>query len=216
MRQKNIRTECGTGSRRRIASECGWKRKQLVTLKTLEDIIKHYINCRRDKARKELKRFHDQPSLVQAIKIAALAKDENDKRQKHQRRQPKTSLKQSARILIESASQIRSCRSFDKDLHPLVERRIGNKRIDRINELTVYDTALRIGAKRGLYPKLIYLHAGTRAGAEKLKLALDLTYDDKSKSITKKELPDEFKVLKPYEIEDCLCIFKDKFSSLKT
>lgn len=73
-----------------------------------------------------------------------------------------------------------------------------------IGELTVYDTALRIGAKLGLLPKKVYLHAGTRAGAR----ALGLNW--KATSLAVRELPSELLTLTPHEIEDCLCIFKDK------
>jgi hypothetical protein len=43
--------------------------------------------------------------------------------------------------------------------------------IPGIGELAVYDTALRIGARLGLEPAKVYLHAGTRAGAKALGLA---------------------------------------------
>ncbi|MEK7411500.1 MAG: hypothetical protein AAB327_09000, partial [Actinomycetota bacterium] len=39
---------------------------------------------------------------------------------------------------------------------------------DDLGPLYVYDTALRIGAKKGQMPKVVYLHAGTREGAKKL------------------------------------------------
>jgi hypothetical protein len=37
-----------------------------------------------------------------------------------------------------------------------------------IGELYVYDTALRIGAKLGVFPEKVYLHAGARIGVRNL------------------------------------------------
>jgi hypothetical protein len=71
-----------------------------------------------------------------------------------------------------------------------------------IGELYIYDTSLRIGAKLNLYPKKVYLHAGTRRGARALGLKADT-------SLNVPDLPSEFRCLLPYEIEDVLCIFKE-------
>jgi hypothetical protein len=71
------------------------------------------------------------------------------------------------------------------------------------SELTVYDTAQRIGAYLGIKPDRIYLHAGARAGARALGLR------GRAESILRQDLPREFQRLEPYEAEDCLCIYKD-------
>jgi hypothetical protein len=74
-----------------------------------------------------------------------------------------------------------------------------------IGELYVYDTALRIGVNLGVFPKEVYLHAGTRVGARKLGL-------DVSKPTVKMSfLPTHLRTLRPHEVEDVLCIFKDQF-----
>jgi hypothetical protein len=54
---------------------------------------------------------------------------------------------------------------------------------------------------------MVYLHAGTRTGARALGLAARAATLDVS------ELPAEFHSLEPHEVEDVLCIFKDKFTS---
>jgi hypothetical protein len=79
-----------------------------------------------------------------------------------------------------------------------------------VGELMVYDTALRIGAFLKLEPVSVYLHAGTKTGAK----ALGLTVSGK-KNINVTDLPKEFRKLKPHEIEDCLCIYKDNIDSLR-
>jgi hypothetical protein len=78
-------------------------------------------------------------------------------------------------------------------------------RIPDLGELYYYDTALHIGAKLGLMPVKVYLHAGTKDGARRLKLSC------RNKTIDFDQLPIELRCLAPYEIEDFLCIFKKGF-----
>lgn len=74
------------------------------------------------------------------------------------------------------------------------------------DELYVYDTTLRIGAKLGLLPKKVYLHAGTRVGAKALG------FDGNARTLEISVLPKELRQLEPHEIEDALCIFKSELS----
>ena len=66
-------------------------------------------------------------------------------------------------------------------------------------------SASRIGAKLNLFPEKVYLHAGTRLGARSLGLP-------NVPRLSVSEFPKEFRALKPHEIEDALCIFKDEFA----
>lgn len=93
-------------------------------------------------------------------------------------------------------------------MHALIERLVGRTR--GIGELYVYDTALRIGAWLELFPGKVYLHAGTRWGARALG------FDPKARALEVSELPQELQQLEPYEIEDLLCIFKDKLAGVRT
>ena len=101
---------------------------------------------------------------------------------------------------------LREAPSFD-ELHRVV-REVGD-RIHGIGVLAVYDTALRIGVKRGLLPTRVYLHRGPLSGAG--ALGIDRSYP----VISISELPGPFANLKPHEIEDCLCIFKELLSGEK-
>lgn len=67
----------------------------------------------------------------------------------------------------------------------------------------VYDTALRIGAKLGLEPERVYLHAGTRVGARALGL------DWRAPSILSQDLPSQLRLLPAWQVEDLLCIYKE-------
>jgi hypothetical protein len=67
-------------------------------------------------------------------------------------------------------------------------------------------TALRIGAKRDHLPTKVYLYAGTKKGCK----ALGLECKDEALSI--EVFPPVVQALKPYEIEDFVCIYKKKLS----
>jgi hypothetical protein len=74
---------------------------------------------------------------------------------------------------------------------------------------TSHDTAFRIGAKLDLLPVKAYLHAGARVGARALG------YDRRLPWIEVSDLPRQLRRLKPYEIEDLLCIYKDVLGSAR-
>ena len=83
------------------------------------------------------------------------------------------------------------------------------EKIKGIGELTHYDFALRIGAYLGHFPQKIYLHSGTKEGAESL-LKKKISED----SLETKDFPKELQCLKPYHIENFLCIYKKKLKGL--
>jgi len=170
-----------------------------------EAIIRTYITTIRPRANEELDWFRQQPTLSEAIRLAALAVNSKGKRYSHQRRLGKTVLEQARDILLENEKAIEACRDQDfNDLFTLLEQLLAP--INGLGELYVYDTALRIGAKIGLLPRRVYLHAGTRVGAKALG------FDGKAKTIEVSQLPDWLHQLEPHEIEDVLCIFKDKLT----
>jgi hypothetical protein len=91
-------------------------------------------------------------------------------------------------------------------LHELIEDRIGALR--GIGVLTVFDVANHLGAYLGLEPEVVYLHAGTAGGARVLGL------DHRAETLDPAELPTAFGCLRPYEIEDCLCIYQDALETI--
>ena len=130
----------------------------------------------------------------------------------HQYRLSATDLKKVANALAKQSRRVRICKSFS-ELHDLIEsvaRELkADGRIRSFGRLAIYDTSVRIGAFLGRLPEEVYLHAGTREGARVLlgdrctrRKALPLTHFHKLLR-TK---------LKPYEIEDFLCIFRDELS----
>jgi len=164
---------------------------------SLAAIVRAYQRHCRPRALEELNSFRCEPTLPAAVQRAGLAKKPDGRRYDHQRRLSKETLEEACRIL--SGEDFRHCRDFD-ELHATVEDLLCG--VAGVGELMTYDTALRIGAKLGLYPSRVYLHRGTRDGAQALGL------DWRAHQIEVGELPQELRALEPYEIEDCLCILK--------
>lgn len=171
-----------------------------------ETIVRTYIKKIRPQFQKELNWFRQQPTLSEAIRTAALAINSNGKRYSHQRRLEKKALEKACDLLLAIEREISRTKDFD-ELFALIQQRISP--IKGLGELYAYDVALRIGAKRGILPERVYLHAGTRVGAKSLGL------NHRAKTLEVPQLPDWLQQFQPCEIEDILCIFKDKFKYLE-
>src|SRR5271156_1213742 len=133
----------------------------------LENIVRIYTLKIRPRAQAELAWFSNQPTLAAAICTAALALNSKQKRYSHQRRIERTAIRQSLAILSHFEGPIRKCADFP-GLFKLI--RVELLHVTGIGELYVYDTALRIGTKLGVFPEKVYLHAGTRIGVRTLGL----------------------------------------------
>lgn len=122
----------------------------------------------------------------------------------HQRLVGSVTLAQASEQLLRCADEIKTCKSFDKLLE-CVERNTSS--IHRFGVLATYDTSLRIGAFLDLWPKVVYLHAGTKKGCKAIGV------DTRRGIVEIEELPEQVRVLEPYQAEDFLCIFKDALSA---
>src|SRR6202040_2897317 len=128
-------------------------------------IVRTYIRRIRPRAQAEIDWFADQRTLSNAIEKAGIAENSKGKRYSHQCRLKKSSIKRALCALQEASDEIGRARSFD-DLFELIRAEVHS--IPGIGELYVYDTSLRIGARLNVFPRRVYLHAGTRAGARAL------------------------------------------------
>jgi hypothetical protein len=154
----------------------------------------------RDKAAGEdayLRFYRIQRTLAAAVEKSAMAELPSGKRFSHQRRIPRATLLAAKAALV--AVDFSVCASFD-ELYDLVATTIGP--IPGVGELTIYDTAHRLGAYLELSPNFVYVHAGVRDGLKALKI------DHRRKKIAVSELPPAFGRLRPEQVEDCLCIYK--------
>lgn len=169
----------------------------------LKSIVSAYIREYQAGAQQERDWFANQPSLTEAVRLAAFAQNCRGKRLSHQYRIPRLVLQRCEKTLLDHIHEIRSCKDFDQ-LHQTIIRLL--RGIRGAGELYYYDTAERIAARLGIAPKRVYLHAGTRIGARNIglkgsRVAIELA-----------ELPHEFLILEPREIEDLLCLYKDQLA----
>ena len=199
----------GCGSlrpRRRVASSCVEPSEtQGSEPMNLSAIIRHYLKYYQPLHDHELMWFQNQSSLEDALRIAGSAQDDVGHRYSHQRRVKAQAIREAARRLADSHDEIRGCSSFH-DLWNLLVLRLSP--IQGIGELYIYDTALRIGGHLRLTPEKVYLHAGTRIGARRLGL---VPASDGSKQwLESEELPKLLRDLAPSDVENLLCIYKDR------
>jgi hypothetical protein len=174
-------------------------------LKSYDEIVAHYLAEKKSKADNELRWFRIQRKIHDAVRLAGLAKGPHGKRFRHQFRIPEQVLQRASRALLRNLHRLGRCKSFEA-LFRAVDETVSP--IPGIGPLTVYDTALRIGARLGLSPEQVYLHAGTRHGAVALGLDLDRS------AIPISELPKPLDQLSGGEAEDILCIYAGDLARL--
>jgi hypothetical protein len=177
------------------------------TPRNIGEIVDRYILEYRDKHEREMNFYRrDHLSLRNAVNFAARCVGISGKHP-HQWRLTEKTLNNAASALEPELKAIRKCGDFES-LMSLLEDKLGN--VWGIGELTTYDIAHRIGAHLGFDPELIYLHRGTRDGAKVLGI------DGKLRAIKPSVLPSAFRRLRPCEIEDALCIYKDELKQLSS
>lgn len=170
-------------------------------LNSLAAIVDDYCQNVRPRSAEELA-FYADLDPAKAIEFISFARWFNGKRHPHQYRITRAALRKAFSRLRKC--NFNKCRSFD-EVFALVQREIGG--IHGIGELTVYDTAYRLGAFCGLEPEEVYFHAGTRDGARALGLNGD--------ALEVSDFPSVFAKLLAREIEDCLCIYADQIAKLQ-
>ena len=170
----------------------------------LNDYKKNFKNIIED----ELNGFRDASlTLDDCIKNSFNYKDLGNliwKKHNHQYRVPEDVVNKVIKILLQDRAKMQNESDFT-GLHNIIAGLISG--IKYIGELTVYDIALRIGARLEKYPKEVYLHRGSLEGAVVLlgKNAV------KDRIVEKSVFPDVFRDLESYEIEHILCIYRNNF-----
>lgn len=138
-----------------------------------------------------------------AIERAAGAVLANGKLHPHQWRVGRATLSLWVKALLKHEHQIEHAANFH-ELH----QAISNAKIAGVGELTIYDTAHRLGLARGLLPQQVYVHAGVRRGARALGLGA-------ATRIEMHKLPAPLNRLSPAAAEDVLCIYKDDLARIR-
>jgi len=135
--------------------------------------------------------------MERTLDVVASWKDKEGKVHSHQRLVSKVAKAGAAERI--GKLEVADVQTFE-ELFKRVEKAIGS--IRGIGDLAVYDVALHIGAFLRKLPERVYLQRGAREGAR--ALGLDAT----QRSLPIDVFPAEFCRLKPWEIEDLLCIYK--------
>lgn len=183
------------------------KKLPIITLRpsSFEEIVAHYRMEKRPEALWEREHYAKLATVEEAARRAALALTPDGKRHSHQNpfRVKQETLDDWAAKVFAHLEWLAAAETFE-----MLHDRLEALKIRGVGPLIIYDTAHRLGVKLGLEPRLVYLHAGTLEGA------VLLGFERKLKTIEPTALPPAFRALRPYEIEDCLCIYKDDIARI--
>ena len=169
----------------------------------LDVLVRVYIRINRPMLRDILDWYRLQPFDV-ALEHSATAIDGDEKKRGHAFRLTTSALAAGNTALNAVADDLLGCQNYECLLQIIEAVTDG---ISGLGVLYSYDTALRLGANRNMLPAKVYLHAGTAKGAKRLGVTVaGHRYLDPA------ELPAELHQLEPYEMEDFLCIYKDKLT----
>lgn len=174
---------------------------------SLEAIVNDFSKHHKDDADAELNYYSAKTNtFATVVKKASRFEYQRSKKHPHQHRINLTAankFKQKLHAIKES--ELKKPRHFDELLNYL-NGKLG--KILGIGDLTIYDTATRLGAYFELSPQVVYLHTGTRQGA------INLLGDSASRKayLSRDELPNQFGSLNADQIENLLCIYKDQLT----
>lgn len=133
----------------------------------------------------------------EAIERAWLSRFENGKMHGHQRR-----------VAHRLKEGLKNCLSHNKqpdsfnDFHAIYSWiKSITESTDGLALITTYDVARRLGAWRGMQPKMVYLHGGAAEGAKKLGI--------KGETVPLNDFPQEIQKLGATHAENFLCIYKN-------
>jgi hypothetical protein len=166
---------------------------------TKKEIVDYQISS--GKHLQKVKSAFENFILKEAIAKAAKSIDptNDNKMFSHQRRVGYIVANNGYEVLKQREKDLRSCKSFEEIL--VITDEV-SKQIYRLGPLWSYDTALRIGFQKEIYPKNVYLQAGVKNGYKKV-----FNQNPKNRFEEKNKFPKELQILEPYEIENFLCIW---------
>jgi hypothetical protein len=148
-------------------------------------------------------------ALKDAITEATRARLPGGKKFSHQRRIPNSVLRAAKDCLLKTDF---SGLEFFEELLILVSR--ATCKVAGFGTLCIYDTAHRLA--RIFKPEFVYLHAGTRRGAEALSRVMRspgaMRLDGRARKLPMDAFPKALQRLRPQQVEDCLCIYNMRYS----
>jgi hypothetical protein len=174
----------------------------MITKKKLKLLVDEYIEHKRDGKIAHLKHYVGK-DLEEVLPKLLRGGDDEREVDPHQRRLNGYVYDEVKEVLEAMGLGIFvKCPSFSH-----IFTHINNCRVSGFGRLAVYDAALRVGAMHGMYPADVYVQQGSEEGAKKLGLEIG------DKNIVKyANLPAPLKRLDPFEVENFLCIFKNRLN----
>lgn len=173
---------------------------RLPLLPTHSQIVADYIANYRDVLRAELRWFGESQADRAAIRRAASATGSNGKRMSHQYRLLTSVIPQSTKRLLARTPALMSALTFAALYSEVADILSG---VHGAGALYTYDTALRIGSFRNLRPAQVFLQAGAAVGARSV-------FEGPVRGpVPISHFPQAFRVLRPHEIENLLCLYAD-------
>lgn len=169
--------------------------------RSLAELVTWFIKWRDKNPDSSIQHVKNQPTLEKAIEEAVFARKLDRKRHDHQRRIKRISMRQKCQDLLRRVRDFKAAKSF-----AIVFDLVNENHVPGFAEMSVYDTAHRIGAYLALEPERVYLHCGTRDGARALRL------DVSAGVLEMNQLPKELRRLKPHLVEDFLCVCMDQLA----
>lgn len=102
-----------------------------------------------------------------------------------------------------------------KDFAELIKV-VNDSRVRFFGETAIYDTSLRIGSYLKIEPEQVYLHTGSKKGAEELEIKGYLpSGSSNQKSLPMAVMPDELKPFKPAYLEHFFCVAKERLAKME-
>jgi hypothetical protein len=141
-------------------------------------------------------------SEAEALRRAVRSIRPNGKMHNHQSKVSRA-LPKFEYVLMRRLDKLVECETFNQ-LYWMID----TLKTEGIGPMTVYDVAVRFGAKLELEPEKIYIHAGTKSGL------LALGIETKDASIPMELLPYPLRSRLPDVVEDFLCTYRMAFAKL--
>ena len=167
---------------------------------TLKQMVDLFLSDRRDRPARERGWWGDPHlSIRDACLRAMFALEKKDVRDDHQWIFSKARLSAMGEQIAARAAVLEAAETFE-EFYGRVELALGIGRNRK--PLLVYDIARRLGYRFGLEPEEVYLHRGTKAGAEALRRGLG-----RPRSRSLDDFPTSLRTrLTPAQAEDFLCL----------
>jgi hypothetical protein len=171
---------------------------------TLAALVSHYRQHGLLHLHQEVIYFSRLKTLREAMTSAASARM-NGRKLSHQWRLPNALLAKAAGRLVKHLAAIDTCENFNgifKIVDSVRAQETG------LGDLWAYDTSFRIGAKLEMFPTEVFLQSGARRGAVALEGRRISNARSAASSLFRPELSD----LNSHEIENFLCIYKNRLT----